>query len=149
MQGKSEHPKTQFSAPSLGDGLEIKEIIFLRKKKKPLMALDKEIPHVGGIPSRFCWRSPLGGSSVTVLRNHSQGWGCSGARVIMELAEIAGKKVSGELPACVVGSSGGKINQNTTPKHAFIREPSPGNAGPGCAKPGCNATFQVWMKAMG
>lgn len=33
MQRKSKHPKTQFSAPSLGDGLELKEIILLRKKK--------------------------------------------------------------------------------------------------------------------
>lgn len=32
LQGKSKCPKTQLSAPSLGGGLELKKIRFLRKK---------------------------------------------------------------------------------------------------------------------
>lgn len=72
MQGKSKHPKTQLSVPSLGDGLEMKEILFLRGEKKPLMALDKEIPHVGGTPPGSAggplWVAPVSLCSGITLR---------------------------------------------------------------------------------
>lgn len=113
MQGKSKHPKTQLSAPSLGDGLELKEILFLEKKKKKKKAItsfrQRNLPCRWDplqvllvAPVCFGWPQPHQAQEAL------SGLGLSGARVITWLAEISGKKVSGELPACAVGSSGGK-----------------------------------------
>jgi len=81
------------------------------------MGLETEkCPYGGGTTSRLCWRSPLGGSSVTVPGSTLGAVAVVGSQGLIWPAEMLEEKpVSGKTPACGVGGLGKKNNPKTCP----------------------------------